>query len=80
MSAERVEVCTVGGQIVYGTPLERDAALLNAGDEIIVDGVREVVDYTWFYDGVIIKCKSGKSVLPAIGQKFERAVLGEGQS
>lgn len=77
MSAERVEVCTVGGQIVYGTPMERDAALLNEGDEIIVDGAPEIVDYTWFYDGVIIRCKSGRSVMPSIGQTFQRPRMGE---
>ena len=77
MSTEQVEVCRVGGQIVYGTPMERDAALLNEGDEITVDGQREIVDYTWFYDGVIVRLKSGKSVIPSLGQKFERAAPGE---
>jgi hypothetical protein len=72
MSAEQVEVCRVGGQVVMGSPMERDAALLNEGDEIVVDGVLEVVDYTWFYEGVIVKCKSGKSIHPALGHTFSR--------
>lgn len=73
----QVKVCRVGGTTVMGTPMERDAALLNEGDEIIVDGRVEIVDYTYFYDGVIVRCKSGRSVIPELGHTFSRPSQGE---
>lgn len=75
MELEQVPVCTIDGATVYGSPMERDAALLNKGDEIYVDGVREIVDYTWFYDSVIVRLESGRSLFPALGQTFQRTAL-----
>lgn len=78
MELEQVPVCTIDGATFYGSPMERDAALLNEGDEIYIDGTLEVVDYIWFYDGVIVKLKSGKSLFPSLGQSFERTAQRRG--
>ena len=66
-----IPVCEVGGQTYYGTELEAVAARLSEGDKIIFNGAHETVDYTWFYEGPIIKLVSGKSVFPALGWVFE---------
>jgi hypothetical protein len=59
----KVPVCKVGGCIVYGTKREAAAAKLQPGDRVLVNGIKEVVDYVWFYDQIIVKFKSGRSLL-----------------
>ena len=66
-----VLVCEVGGKPYYGTELEAIAARLEHGDKVVFNGMAETVDYTWFFDGPIIKLESGKSIFPALGQSFE---------
>lgn len=66
-----VPVCEVGGSKCYLTEIEAITARLDHGQEIIFNGIVEIVDFTYFYDGIIIKTKSGGSIFPSLGDKFE---------
>lgn len=69
--SNEVVVCTVDGAKWYGSPKEAEAAHLDKGDRIVVGNTTETVSYTWFYEGVIIQCDSGRTVFPALGETFE---------
>ena len=51
--------------VYYGTQLEHDAARLKEGDKVIFNGIVDIVDYVWFYEGPIVKLKSGRSCILA---------------
>ena len=67
----KVLVCQVGGTDVYGSEMERDAALLQEGDKVLFKGEPGIVDYTWYYEGVIVHLKDGRRIFPALGDVFE---------
>lgn len=69
--ADRVPVCTVDKQMYYGKPIEEVAAKLKQGDEILFNGERRVVDYVWFYDGIVVSLAGGKTLHLSTGDTFE---------
>lgn len=78
--AELVLVAAVCGVEFYGTQAEADAASLNPGDAVayLRRGEEErhngIVDFTWWYDSVVVKIKDGPDLHPDCGDEIERLV------
>lgn len=70
-SKDKLLVCKVGGSNHYGNMYEYAAARLNKGDRVVFNGKEETVEYTWFYDGPVVKLANGTSIHPELGDTFE---------
>lgn len=71
MKMEEFAVCKAGGQTYFGNEMEYIAARLVNGDSVLFNGETETVDFTWFYDGLIINLVSGKKINPSFGDVFD---------
>lgn len=77
-TTDKVPICTINGDTVYGTPNEQFACGLVAGETIEV--LREkwrsaTVLRVWFYDGVIVDVSldgSTRSIYPGMGDLIRR--------
>lgn len=85
--SELIPIATVGDRVAYGTQAEADATQLNAGDAVRyrrhrIPGLVEdgdewrngIVDFTWWYESVVVKIRGGPDLHPDAGDEIERLV------